>query len=183
VGTSAQANDTEKEMFSIGIAPVAEQVWERWTVKLKRLISGKRDVVIRLPGEGIQGKTSTGMPLLIRVTGADTGGRIGVVELDEAPRNNAAIHVHDSDEAWYILSGEYRLFAGGRWFAAPAGSFIFVPGGVPHGFAVLPGVQARKVAFSLPGGLEGAYLPEEQKNESTKMPQSVGIETLPDSEK
>jgi len=145
--------------------------------------NNKKNVVVRLPGEGIQGKTSAGKPLLVRATGEETGGRIGVVELDESPRDEASIHVHESDEAWYILTGEYRLFAGNQWYAAPAGSFIFVPGGIPHGFAVLSGVQARKVAFSLPGGLEVAYLPDEQKTIFIEMPHTLGVEILPDSEK
>jgi quercetin dioxygenase-like cupin family protein len=136
-------------------------------------------IIVCLPGDGLPGTTSAGLPLLVRVTGAQTRGRIGVVELDEAPRTEASIHVHNSDEAWYILSGEYKLFAGGCWYPAPQGTFIFVPGGIPHGFAVLPGTRARKLAFSLPAGLEETYVNREGDTKAIEIPKRLGIEYLP----
>lgn len=35
-----------------------------------------------------------------------------------------------------MLEGEYRIFIEGREFACPAGSFIYIPIGIEHGFRV-----------------------------------------------
>jgi mannose-6-phosphate isomerase-like protein (cupin superfamily) len=41
---------------------------------------------------------------------------------------------HDAAEAFYVLEGEYTMYLDDREFACPAGSFIFIPLGVRHGF-------------------------------------------------
>ena len=57
------------------------------------------------------------------------------------------MHVHrDAAEAFYVLEGEYRIFIEDRTFDCPAGSFIFIPAGIEHGFRV---GQARSRKLNL----------------------------------
>lgn len=54
----------------------------------------------------------------------------------------ATMHVHrEDDEAWHVLEGELRFRFGDRTEAAPAGSTVFVPAGVPHTYEALPGAR------------------------------------------
>src|SRR5205809_1999836 len=47
----------------------------------------------------------------------------------------AALHVHhQDDEAWHVLEGTLTFRFADRELAAPAGSTVFVPAGLPHTF-------------------------------------------------
>ncbi len=55
------------------------------------------------------------------------------------PGAESPLHVHaHEDEAYIVLNGHITFQVGdGRADAGP-GSFVFLPRGVPHGFAVRP---------------------------------------------
>jgi mannose-6-phosphate isomerase-like protein (cupin superfamily) len=54
-------------------------------------------------------------------------------------------HVHRIyDEAFYVLAGSVQFMSDGTSLDCPAGSFVFVPRGTPHGFAN-PSVAAASV--------------------------------------
>jgi mannose-6-phosphate isomerase-like protein (cupin superfamily) len=59
------------------------------------------------------------------------------LEAEEPPGFGPPIHVHDdAAEAFYVLEGEFIMYLEDRQVACPAGSFIFIPVGVRHGFKV-----------------------------------------------
>ena len=91
---------------------------------------------------------------------ADADGTAGVVSLleaEEPPGFGPPIHVHhDSAEAFYVLEGEYTMYLEDREFACPAGSFIFIPRGVRHGFRV-GNVPSRKLNFYFPAAMIGYF--------------------------
>ena len=67
----------------------------------------------------------------------------------------APLHVHDgTDEALYILEGEVTIRLGQQTIRADAGSFVWMPRGVPHTFANLGGAPARMLGLAVPGGIE-----------------------------
>ena len=73
----------------------------------------------------------------VKATKEETDGAISLLEATEPPDFGPPLHTHhDAAEAFYVLEGEYTIFVDGREFVSPAGSFIFIPAGVPHGFRV-----------------------------------------------
>ena len=54
------------------------------------------------------------------------------------------------------LEGEYIIFVDDREFTCPAGSFIFIPGGVPHGFRVGK-TSSRKLNLYAPAAMVGYF--------------------------
>ena len=73
----------------------------------------------------------------VKATKEETDGAFSLLEATEPPDFGPPLHTHhDAAEAFYVLEGEYTIFVDGREFVSPAGSFIFIPAGVPHGFRV-----------------------------------------------
>jgi mannose-6-phosphate isomerase-like protein (cupin superfamily) len=91
---------------------------------------------------------------------ADAGGTEGVVsvlEATEPPDFGPPIHVHDdAAEAFYVLEGEYFMTVDGDEHRCPAGSFVFIPAGVPHGFRV-GDAPSRKLNFYFPAAMTGYF--------------------------
>lgn len=96
-----------------------------------------------------------GMAGRLRVSTAQTGGALEVVELDSARGPLPHIH-HDHEECFYIIEGSFTFVLGHEKRVASAGSVVFVPRGTRHAFT--PGPGARALTFSIPGGLlEGFF--------------------------
>jgi mannose-6-phosphate isomerase-like protein (cupin superfamily) len=108
------------------------------------------------PGEGRQIDLG-GFRMSVRATPDETGGLFSLVEADEPAGFGPPLHVHhDAAEAFYVLEGEYIIFLDGREVLCPAGSFIFIPAGMPHGFRVGT-VASRKLNFYTPGAMVGYF--------------------------
>ncbi len=74
------------------------------------------------------------------------------------PGHSTPLHVHPrEDEAFYVLAGTVELVRGEERFRAEAGSFAFLPRGVPHTFLGIGEKPARVLVLFLPGGLEDAF--------------------------
>ena len=80
-----------------------------------------------------------------------------LLEADEPPGFGPPMHVHrDAAEAFYVVEGEYVIFVRDEEFVCPAGSFIYIPAGVPHGFRV-GSVQSRKLNLYTPAAMIGYF--------------------------
>lgn len=80
-----------------------------------------------------------------------------MLEADEPPGFGPPIHVHeDAAEAFYVLQGAYVIFIGDEERLCPAGSFIYVPAGLEHGFRV-GRIQSRKLNLYLPAAMVGYF--------------------------
>ena len=85
----------------------------------------------------------------VKASNADTAGVVSVIENEEPPGFGPPIHVHyDCAEAFYVLDGEYVMYLEDREVVCPAGSFIFIPQGVRHGFRR----DQPEAELLLPGG-------------------------------
>lgn len=93
----------------------------------------------------------------VKATARDTGGAFSLLEADEPSDFGPPMHIHhDAAEAFYVLAGEYKIFLDDQEFACPAGSFIYIPAGVPHGFRV--GHEAsRKLNLYAPAAMVGYF--------------------------
>jgi mannose-6-phosphate isomerase-like protein (cupin superfamily) len=95
--------------------------------------------------------------MTLKANADETAGVVSVLEADEPPGFGPPIHVHhDAAEAFYVLEGEYIMYLEDREFACPAGSFIFIPQGVRHGFRV-GSVPSRKLNFYFPAAMIGYF--------------------------
>ena len=98
-----------------------------------------------------------GFVVAVKADEHQTGGVVSVLETEEPPGFGPPLHVHhDCAEAFYVLDGEYVMYLGDREVVCGAGSFVFVPRGVPHGFRT-GDVASRKLNFYFPGAMVGYF--------------------------
>ena len=88
----------------------------------------------------------------------ETAGALGVSLVTQPVGTATPIHVHtEEDEAFYLLDGTMTYSADGQLYRLGAGSFIFLPRGLPHGFRVTGSDPVRFLAVTLPGALMSLY--------------------------
>jgi mannose-6-phosphate isomerase-like protein (cupin superfamily) len=98
-----------------------------------------------------------GFSVTVKADARETDGVVSALETHEPPGFGPPIHVHhDCAEAFYVLDGEYVMHLDGEDVVCRAGSFIFVPCGVRHGFTV-GDVPSRKLNFYFPASMIGYF--------------------------
>ncbi|HEX9375832.1 MAG TPA: quercetin 2,3-dioxygenase [Actinomycetota bacterium] len=119
-------------------------------------LGGATDGYALGPGEGEALWFNGGLGVL-RATGDNTAGRFAMMEL-LAPKGFASpLHIHRrEDEFFLVLSGEVRVQHGEAVIEAVAGSVVYGPRDVPHGFRV-DSEEARLLLFFGPAGVEGFF--------------------------
>jgi quercetin dioxygenase-like cupin family protein len=114
-----------------------------------------RGFVLR-PGEG-RGIDLGNFQMTVKATAQETDSAFSLLEADEPPDFGPPLHIHgDAAEAFYVLEGEYIIFLDGEESSCPAGSFIFIPAGIPHGFRVGK-VASRKLNLYIPAAMVGYF--------------------------
>jgi len=89
----------------------------------------------------------------IPARGEQTGGRLAMVEFTHPAGFATPHHRHDDhDEAFYVLEGAMRGYCGEQTWRATKGSFVWLPRGVPHGYAVDSDETLRTLAITVPAG-------------------------------
>lgn len=92
---------------------------------------------------------------LIKGVGSQTGGTLATVEFLHPPDFATPLHVHHTaDEAFYVLAGAMRGVCGDQEWRATQGSFVWLPRGVPHGYAVDGDEPLRTLAIAMPAGFD-----------------------------
>jgi len=94
-----------------------------------------------------------GLPTFLRATSETTNGAFGLVENLMPAGFVSPYHTHRlEDEAFYVLEGEMAFVCGGNWIRAKAGTYVFGPRNIPHGFKVLGNAPARMLLLCAPAG-------------------------------
>ena len=114
-----------------------------------------RPIILR-PGEG-RAIDLGNFQMSVKATAEQTGGAFTLLEADEPAGFGPPMHIHrDAAEAFYVVAGEYIIFVRDEEFACPAGAFVYIPAGVPHGFRV--GAQpSRKLNLYTPAAMIGYF--------------------------
>jgi mannose-6-phosphate isomerase-like protein (cupin superfamily) len=108
------------------------------------------------PGEG-RAIDLGNFAMSLKASGNETGGTFSLLEAAEPADFGPPMHIHrDCAEAFFILDGEYRIFVEADEFDCPAGSFIFIPRGLRHGFRVGP-LPSRKLNLYAPAAMVGYF--------------------------
>lgn len=93
----------------------------------------------------------------VKAAGSLTQSALTLLEADEPPGFGPPMHVHDdAGEGFYVLSGEYIVYIETAEHRCPAGTFVWVPAGVEHGFRV-GASQSRKLNIYVPSAMEGYF--------------------------
>ncbi|HEX6828148.1 MAG TPA: cupin domain-containing protein [Burkholderiales bacterium] len=122
-----------------------------------------------LPGEGEGIAGLWGRSIVLKASGLDTATQYSLLEFTAAPAAPwGTYHTHPTTEAWYVVEGELSFRLDGQRLAAPAGSFLLAPGGVPHAVANLGSVTARYVVIFSPAGLERWFVDVARLMEAVK---------------
>ncbi|MEV0730727.1 cupin domain-containing protein [Polymorphospora sp. NPDC050346] len=92
----------------------------------------------------------------VKATGAQTRGRLTVVEFVNPPGFAPPLHRHQTeDELFYVLSGTAEFRCAGEVLPAGPGDLVLLPVGLPHTFLVGPDEPLRTLQITTPSGFEG----------------------------
>jgi mannose-6-phosphate isomerase-like protein (cupin superfamily) len=110
----------------------------------------------QVPNEGGERLRFGGIEIIVRASGASTGGAFSVIE--EVDPIDTPLHIHQNeDELWYVLEGEHVVQVGDEEFPVGPGDVVFAPRGVPHAQRRVIERTGRHVALFSPPGFEGFF--------------------------
>jgi mannose-6-phosphate isomerase-like protein (cupin superfamily) len=114
------------------------------------------EALVLQPGEG-RPVDLGGFLMVEKASSALTDGAFTLLEATEPPHFGPPMHIHrDAAEAFYVLEGEYVIFLQDREIRCPAGSFVYIPAGLEHGFRVGP-TPSRKLNLYVPAAMVGYF--------------------------
>ena len=114
-------------------------------------------IMVRDPGQG-PATWALGALFESLASAADTAGTFGISLVTQPAGSATPLHIHTREaEAFYLLDGNLTYRAGEQTHRLIAGSFIYLPSGVPHAFRVTGTSPARFLGLTVPGGLMDLY--------------------------
>jgi mannose-6-phosphate isomerase-like protein (cupin superfamily) len=114
------------------------------------------EAYVLAPGEGRSIDLGV-FGMTVKANTDETNGVFSLLEAEEPPGFGPPLHIHhDAAEAFYVLEGEYAMFLDDAEVVCPAGSFIFIPAGMRHGFRV-GAKPSRKLNFYFPATMVGYF--------------------------
>ena len=98
-----------------------------------------------------------GEPTTVLVGGAETGGKLALLEVRVGRDMALPVHLHHwDDEIVYVLEGEVTFHLDGERRPGPAGTCLLLPRGSEHSYSV-ESAEARLLVIVAPSGIEGFY--------------------------
>ena len=128
--------------------------------------------IVMGPGEGQTVDNPAGGGLTYKARSGHTGGALTAWESTAAPGEGPPLHLHVSeDEFMYVLEGRLRFRLDETDHTAPAGSFVFIPRGVPHAWQNAGDNHARILFMFTPAssGMERFFERYAELPEDTRM--------------
>ncbi len=117
-----------------------------------------QEVVVR--GPGTEGPATWAMGSLFErlLDGRQSGGTLDVSLITQPPGTATPLHVHRQEaEAFFVLEGTLLYQAADELHELVAGSFIYLPSGVPHAFRITGRKPVRFLGLVSPAGLMDLY--------------------------
>lgn len=95
--------------------------------------------------------------MVVKASSEQTAGAFTLLEAAEPPGFGPPLHIHHrAAEAFYVLEGEYIIFLPDGEHRCAAGSFIYIPAGIEHGFRV-GSSASRKLNLYTPAAMVGYF--------------------------
>lgn len=92
-----------------------------------------------------------GDQLVHKITGAQTEGRIAIVESSFAPGHGPPAHIHhDEDEIFIIIKGTFQVCSGSETRLCEPGTIALLPKGLPHTFKNVGTTEGQIITLILP---------------------------------
>jgi mannose-6-phosphate isomerase-like protein (cupin superfamily) len=109
---------------------------------------------------------------VVLATADETGDAFTLLQTQNEPTDfGPPLHIHrDAAESFYVLEGEYLMFFEDRQELCPAGTFVYVPRGMPHTFKVVSSTPGTKLNLFTPSAMVGFF-------EELATAESTGIAT------
>lgn len=109
------------------------------------------------PGKG-ETLEAMGSKVRILLDGSHTQNLFSMFEIEDPAGTSIPLHIHHADsEAFYILEGAYEMTIGNKTERAVAGSFVYVPRGMPRGRRNYTKQPGRMLVISATSGHEKFY--------------------------
>jgi quercetin dioxygenase-like cupin family protein len=110
-----------------------------------------------------KGAVPEGRAFALKLPSAATGDSIMMFEEIVPTGTKSTLHLHhDSDEVAYVLSGEITFLIGDEMTTGGAGTYAFMPRGVPHAWKST-GAETGKMLFLYTPGKAGGLIEEQQR--------------------
>ena len=119
----------------------------------RALVHARPDDAGTLPHVALVGDTYT-----VVLTGADTAGRLALVDMYVRPGGGPPPHRHDFEETFSLLEGEIAFTVRGATVVARAGETVHIPANAPHAFRNASDRPARMLCVCAPAGPEQFFL-------------------------
>lgn len=133
--------------------------------------------IVSRPGDEKAIETPATGHLTFRARSDQTGGAVTVWVSVIEPGQGPPLHVHlREDEFFYVLEGCLRFRLGDDLFEAHAGSFVFIPRGMPHAWQNVGEGQVRFLGGLTPGSpaLERFFERSAELAADTRLAESFG---------
>jgi len=105
-----------------------------------------------------------GEVITFKVTSAQTGDTVSIVELRSQPQGGPPLHTHPAAEAFIILEGEFEFSGLDRGepytIRATAGDIVYIPGGAPHTYKTVGSTPGKALGILTPGGAMERFFAE-----------------------
>ncbi|MBC8065178.1 MAG: cupin domain-containing protein [Chlorobia bacterium] len=99
-----------------------------------------------------------GSKVTIKLEGSDTQKMFSIFEIEDPAGMTGPLHIHHADsEAFYVLEGAYEFQMGDRVERAAAGSFVYIPKGLPRRRRNYAQTTGRVLAVTATSGHEHFY--------------------------
>lgn len=125
--------------------------------KMNSAAAGAQGIV--LAGESVTGEPIrfVGKETFVKLAAGDGALPISILEDVSPAHHGPPLHVHDFEEFFYILSGEFLFEVDGAQFRVGPGDFAHGPAGVPHAFQNITDQPAKMLIVVRPGGIENYF--------------------------
>ncbi len=120
-----------------------------------------------------------GMLEIIKISGADTDGEYGLIEVTVRAGEGSPWHVHPEEDEWfYVLDGDVSFHVGDETYRCTSGAFVSFPQGIPHTFTI-ESPSARILVLNTPGGFERMFeLAPKSPEEAQRALAEYGVEIV-----
>lgn len=113
---------------------------------------------------------------VIKVTAAETGGQMSIIEVSDPPGSDVPWHVHHrEDEGFWILDGSATFEVGDTTIEAGPGDYLFGPRGIPHRYTT-GDAGCRLLFIMTPGGFEKLVIDMSEPAASRTLPPPADVE-------